>query len=353
MGIIMEIINNRIITTFTIIKKIVLKRFVATIWIYKILAISVLTGCTISNNGIDPNKTPDWINNHPVSRNYYIGVGSAKVDKNLYTAQKNARNMAIGDISQQLHIVLSTNTSMNNSWNYTNGNVHNNSIFTENIKTFSKVYLENWEEVQTYNSPGGYVWSKVVLEKKKYHTMVNSKLHDAEKTVRDILRKTRNGSAHYRITELYRGLGICDTFGNLTIKTGVRGKDVLLYNELIRRFAQLFENIEIRSMNNTSNNLQKAKTLQTISVQVFLGNESDKSLSLRWSFSSDISIQKVHTVKSNGEYSVTISVPIAKEPIVCTVMPDLNSMTYDLIRRRIKLPIASFSLNEHRIKRNN
>ncbi len=315
---------------------------------FLVLAVLTLAGCS-SLSMRKRGDTPAWVAGHPVSRSYFIGIGSAKIEEDLHAAQLLARKRALTDIAEQIQVSIVSDVQMSAQCRVTNNNTRNDNIYRERIAAFSEAVLGGWEESRTYHGSNGYFWSKVVLSKKKYHEQVNREITNAVEKLCDIIRYAREGSAQFRIQELYRGFTIIDDFFGTPLAARIHGREVLLSNELRRAMRHLLGSIEIRPVLSEIQLTAGQPVPDTLGVYIYCEGKLDKSLPIAWSASHSRVVLKKAPTRGDGLHPVVIgSLPPSSGQVTITATPDLKELAYDLIRRKFTLPSGSFTISRQR-----
>ncbi len=311
-----------------------------------LIAAILISSCTSLSLREKGNTAPLWVKNHPISRTHFIGIGSAKIEENLYAAQKLARNRALQDISEQIQVSIVSDVSIYANCKTVNNKLITNETHRERIAAFSNAVLADWEEKRTFHSSNGYFWSKVVLSKKEYYRRVNEKITNATERLCDIIHNSAQGTAKFRIHALYKGFEIIDDFFGTPLSGRANGRQVLLNNELERCMSRLLESIEIKPTVHQVTLTSKEPAPRALGVYVFLEGEIDKSLDISWSASKGNVSLKKFPAKADGMHPVLItSLPASSGNVTITATPDLKNLTYDLIRRKFILPSGSFTIN--------
>lgn len=314
-----------------------------------IIAAILISSCTSLSLREKRTSTPLWVKNHPISRTHFIGIGSAKIEEDLYTAQKLARNRALQDIAEQIQVSIVSDVSTNANCKTVNNRLIIKETHRERIIAFSNAVLTDWEEKNTFYSAKGYFWSKVVLSKKEYYRRVNEKVSNATERLCDIIRNSAQGTAKFRIHELYKGFEIIDEFFGTPLHGRIGGGHVLLNNELERCMSRLLESIEIKPTVHQATLAPKESVLGKFGVYIFLEGEVDKSLDISWSASKKNVSLKGLPAREDGLHPVIItSLPASSGNVTITATPNLRSLTYDLIRRKFNLPSGSFTVNRNK-----
>jgi len=292
---------------------------------------------------------PAWVTNHPISRSYFIGVGSAKIEDDLHAAQKLARNRALQDIAEQIQVSIVSDVRMSAQCRIINNNTRSDNTYKERIAAFSQAVVCGWEETRTYHAANGYFWSKVILSKKKYHEQVNRKVANAIEKLCDIIRYAQEGTAQFRIQELYKGFEIIDDFFGTPLQARMNGREVLLSNELHRTMSRLLGSIEIKPVVTEISLTAKQSIPQTLGVYVYCNGIVDKSLPVVWSASHNRVLVKTAPMHDDGMRPVFIaSLPPSSARVIVTATPDFKKLAYDLIRRKFTLPSGSFTIRRQK-----
>jgi len=316
-----------------------------------IITLLLLASCSppIKHRSLSANASPAWVRNHPASRTHFIGIGSAEIDADLNAAQKLARSRALQDIAEQIQVAVVSEVRMFAQCNTIDDKYFVHETFQQNIEAFSKAVLSDWEEKNTFSDASGFFWSKVIISKKEYYAKVNKTITDAAGSLCDIIKNSSCGSARFRLEELCRGFYIIDGLFNMPLYGKVQGREVLLNNELTRCMRRLLESIEIRPSVQHADLDAVQQAPEHIGVYVFLDGKKDRSLAIGWSSSLGPSKCRTLSPRSDGMYAMQItSVPPKTDAIKITAAPDLNTMTYELIRRKFIIPACTFTLQRQR-----
>ncbi len=290
---------------------------------------------------------PLWVDNHPASPTYFIGVGSARTDGDPVAVQENARMAALNDIAQQIEVMIASDVKLNEHNVTINNTVAlDQSIFRKNIRTSAQAVLQDWEVQATWSDPGGRVYCKVVLEKKKYYDRVNKKVNDAIALAGDALAASEQGPFTARLRELNKGISALDEFLGNAMRATIGGKEIILNSELPRRLQALLSSVEIRP--NVSQVKLTATTAipDSLGVRVFVGGQPDSSVEAAWS----ASVQSVQPggmpVRKDGLHIVMLNaVPASAGVVTITATVNLGTLAYDLLQRKFALPSGSFTIS--------
>jgi hypothetical protein len=220
------------------------------------------------------------------------------------------------------------------------------SVFQKKVRSLAQAALQDWEIQATWIGPDGFLYCKVVLEKKKYYDRVNKKVNDAIALATDALEASERGPFDSRLRELYKGMIALDDFLGNAMKSTVGGKEVILNNELPRRLQQLLSSVEIRPNINTIALSAAAPVPDSLSALVFVNGNPDSTIALSWSASvSSVETANMPT-RSDGLRPVLLkTIPASAGVVQVTATIDCGTLNYDLLQRKFALPSGSFSIS--------
>jgi hypothetical protein len=290
---------------------------------------------------------PAWIDSHPSSSTYFIGVGQALMTTNATEAQKQARRDALSDIAEQIKMTITSDVMSGRKYVTENKKVvEDKRVSQKLIEVFTQAVLQDYEEQATWNGPDGYCYSKVVLEKKKYYDRVNKKINDAIAIAVDAIVASEQGLFDARLRELYKGMIALDDFLGNAMTATISGRDVILNNELPRRLQQLLSTVQINPVLNTLKLAATAPIPDTLGARVFIDGKQDQSIALSWTTSVSGVDAIAMPVRSDGLYPVLIKSLSASAGLVqVTATIDCGQLIYNLLQRGFSLPHSSFTLS--------
>lgn len=317
-----------------------------------ILTAALIVSFLLSSNGCSSiirhtaqSPPPSWVVHRPHTRSHFTGIGSAEIQTNLYDAQVTARKRALLDIAEQIQISIHTDAHFVHRYGKINGKTQNNHLYREQIQTFSHAVLSGWEERHTWRSSDGYVWSNVILDKKKYYETVDRKMTDAITQVRDILYHSQQGTALQCITQLHKGLLILDAFSSIPLKATVHGKEVILSQQLHRQLQSTLSQIQIIATDQTFQISATQPLSEIPGVRVYFKGIPDNSLKLAWSASNHkVNINTVSSPHKGIHKPLIRTLPASCGWVNVTAVAEFYSLGYDLIRRKFNIPSVSFAI---------
>ncbi len=117
-------------------------------------------------------KAPDWVKKRPASDSCYIGIGSAPTSSADY--EQTAREKALADLISQIQVLIENESLLKRIDE--NGNYSER--YTDDIRSRSKAWLEDYEVVDTYNDGHTY-WLFCRIGKERYAELKRAKARDA------------------------------------------------------------------------------------------------------------------------------------------------------------------------------
>ncbi len=199
---------------------------------------------------LNSSQIPDWVKKRPIDKDYYIGIGVAKIDKKNKNYIEIAKENALKNLSSEISVNVSGEVLSKVSEQ--NGKLKE--LLQSSVKTTTKAFLEGYELVDTYRDKNNY-WVYYRLSKALYKKKID------EKTKREVDRafslyknakrfeKTNNPVAS--INFLLKSLEIIKNFPNE--KVLIEGKKTFLINRIISDIRAIFENIGLKITPNKIN----------------------------------------------------------------------------------------------------
>ncbi|MBN2165847.1 MAG: LPP20 family lipoprotein [Marinilabiliaceae bacterium] len=95
---------------------------------------------------------PEWITNRPITNIYYTGIGIAKKWGLPDNYKSDARQKALSDMASQIN----SNVSSTSVLHQVENNKGISELYSNNIKTSSKEFLEGYQEIDSYEDENYY-----------------------------------------------------------------------------------------------------------------------------------------------------------------------------------------------------
>ncbi len=130
------------------------------------------------NTSAAKRRAPQWVNERPISSEYYIGIAVVKKDANQTNYMQLVKNQALQDLSSEISISISSNSVLHQFENNTSFKEE----FEADIRTSLAQDLEGYEMVSSWdNNKDGEYWVYYQLSKNQYALLKRIKLNKAKK----------------------------------------------------------------------------------------------------------------------------------------------------------------------------
>ena len=223
---------------------------------YLILAtIGLLFSCKTSEKMIiDRSKVPtmpekpEWVKEHPVSSNYYIGVGSISKNGQSLNYREQAKKNALNDLASEISVTIKSNSflfSMESDGSF-------NEEFKSTIKTEISKNIEGYELVDSWEDDSTY---KVFyrLLKSEYHQKQRQKKEKALRLCYDLYTKAvaaqKESDIVLAINLNAKALLSIKKYWNEINEYRVDNKSIFLENEIFRNIQWILNQITLEITN--------------------------------------------------------------------------------------------------------
>lgn len=192
---------------------------------------------------------PAWVQNRPISSNYYIGIGSATKTADMNQTQQTAKQNALSDMASDISVNISTNSllsSFENSQNFTED-------FSKTIKAQTEQDLEGYETVGNYEDAKSY-WVYFQLSKAEYQRIKEERKSKAVTKALDFYDKgavaEQTGDIRLALLNFIKALEPIKPYFNDPLQVQYQNKEIYLGNEISRAISQTLSSIRITASNN-------------------------------------------------------------------------------------------------------
>ncbi|BAV95303.1 LPP20 family lipoprotein [Ichthyobacterium seriolicida] len=299
----------------------------------------------------DSKEKPDWIGQKPESSEYYTGINMVSKTQFPYSYVEKAKSKALADLISNISVNISSNSVMTSI----EDNFELSEEFTSSIESSSKEEIEDYELVDTYESPIEY-WVYYRLNKKKHHEIIREKQDKVSRKAITLMTDAINYEKKYdyknALQSYISAIELIKPYWNSTLETVYNGENVFLGNELMKKTIQLISDIQI--LRNT--NIIKVKRAQSIKNEASFSIKNKKghdlnNLPIEWTYSKDKWIKNIY-ISKDGLISPTIDKVISskdKEFIVARLDLDkiINEVSNDFSLRKI---FSAMSVPEDEIR---
>ena len=304
-------------------------------------------------------KKPDWIEKHPISSIYYIGIGVAQKEKDTRDYIQKAKNNALKEIASEITITISSEVI--SKIIEKSGVIEED--FKSQIRSTTEAALEGYELVDTWEDKKAY-WIYYRLSKALYEEKKKEKINKAISLSLDLFSKAKTNLKDRKIEKallfyLQSLNPIADYIGE-PLETNFQDTTIFLENEIYFSLQNILGNSELHPLTKELNAKigQAVKKPVEISAVYFdqSGNEIKIiNLPITFSFirgSGDL-MKSIRTDK-NGVGGCKISKISSQDKIqiiqaeldISSLLPqDSTSIIYRDIIKSLPIPNAKIVLN--------
>lgn len=270
----------------------------------------------IENTDFSNEQTmPDWVKNHPVSDDYYIGIGFGNKNGQMLEYREQAKKNALNDLASEISVTIKSNSFLftmeyNDSFN----EEFKSSIKTEISKDLDGYQLvDSWEDESIYK-----VYYR--LSKSYYHHTQKEK---KEKTLRlcyDLYLKAiaaeQNSDVLLALNLNARALLSIKKYWNETNEYNTGTKVIFLENEISANIERVLSQIKLETTNKQVELSYTNGYSNTIKINSFFKKENIYSLPLNLIYykkakysESKIRYTEAKTSDINGRLTFLVSDP--------------------------------------------
>ncbi len=207
----------------------------------KILLILILSNLFII---LTAKSVPYWVEKRPIDKDYYIGIGMAKISKGDTDYIQIAKDNALKNLASEIKVNISSEVLSKVSEN--NGKLKE--LVQTSVKTTTQADLEGFELVDTYKDKN-YYWVYYRLSKALYKKIREKKIKSVLAQALSLYKKAKEYEKENDIVSatdfLFQALDIIKKYPDEKVE--IEGKSVYLFNETISRIKLLFKNIHLES----------------------------------------------------------------------------------------------------------
>ncbi len=283
-------------------------------YIIFLFILSLLCSCNSSNNiHLDKSdysleeKKPEWVKNHPVSPNYYIGIGIANKNNQNINFREQAKQNALNDLASEISINIKSNSflfSMESDYDY-------HEDFKSIIKTEINNDLEGYELVDSWEDE---LYYKVYyrLSKSKYHQKQKEDKEKALNLCYDLYLKANSAEKKsdvlLAINLNIQALLSIKKYWNEINEYNDNG-EIYLDKEIVASIQRILSKIKLKVENEQFIVSYSNHFSNTLNVKCFYNNKNISSIPLKLSYlkrSNYTQNSKEHQeFKTSNEYGVT------------------------------------------------
>lgn len=326
----------------------------------------MLSNCGNKKNIVESKSTPSessdlpaWLMQRPVLSTYYIGIARIRKSRYPQTFAEEAKKQALNDLGGEIKVKVEANSIL-----YTfEKNGERREDFVESIKLKSAIEIEDYEQVDTYESSTEYAVyyrldKQAYLKRKQEIQNKSVELAKQHLTKAEELAKQNDwkNSVQYKL----KALEAIQQYWAEPLKTEWKGEEVFFGNTLFNSLQQSFD--ELLLVSNRSE-LQLGKGIpssekNSVQIKMSVGNKGIASFPFKGigggklisvpnqlTNTTGLAIFKGMKVSKVGNYKVEL-IPDLKSAFM------IKPTTLNAIRASLQIPSVWVSLNVHSPKVN-
>ncbi|MCP4584136.1 MAG: hypothetical protein GY839_21195 [candidate division Zixibacteria bacterium] len=209
--------------------------------ISKVIAVIALLCFQLTFAG---DKKPDWVQKHPISKMYYIGIAVAPKGETSKNYIEIAKDAALNNLASQITVNISGELIQRV---VETGGIVEEDVLRQ-IRTSTKAELEGFELVDTWENDHEY-WAYYRLSKSLYAEQKQVKLNNAIKLSLDLFANARENLKLHNIEKALQfylqALLPIEKYIGEPLETSYEGDQIYLSNELYTSIQDLLSRIEL------------------------------------------------------------------------------------------------------------
>lgn len=330
----------------------------------KVKILTLIAAFAIIANGCSSSKkvektyppTPSWVNNRPVSSDYYVGVGSAKKTLDMNQTIQSAKQNALADMASDISVNISTN-SLLSTFEY---NQSFSEDFSKTIKAQAEQDLEGYETMGNYEDKDNY-WVYFRLSKSAYQKIKEERRAKAITKALDLFDKAnsseKSGDVRFALINYIKALEPLKPYFSDPLQVQYQGSDIYLGSEISKGINKILSSIKL-DVNNRQLKVKQGQSVPSNSLDfkvIYTNNSTPLSgftvsaaytekplrVSKVQTDNSGVASFNIDAIRSNKTLE-TLTATLSIESIV-------NEATTDYMLRklasRFRTPDASISIN--------
>ncbi|WP_456442892.1 LPP20 family lipoprotein, partial [Caldithrix abyssi] len=190
---------------------------------------------------------PNWIENRPLVKGYYVGIGYASKVEHPTDYHKVAMDNALNNLASEIQINISSQTVQKV--------LERAGILQDEFKSYvqssTKAELEGYELVDKWENDLEY-WVYYQLSREKYEALKNARLAKARALAVDMLQRARsaeeNGKIDRALLFYFQALPPIEKYLGEPLQTEINGQQVFLFNEIYSSLQRILSEIKLQAL---------------------------------------------------------------------------------------------------------
>lgn len=209
--------------------------------------LTIISACKSTQQSAEsvPDTTPEWVKNHPVSPDHYIGIGIANKASHPIDYMQLAQQNALQNLASQIKVSISSQSiflQMEREYRF-------EEEFKSNVKIKAQEHLEGYELMGTH-AQGNEYWVYYRLNKRKHQEIRQARMEEAMEQAKAHLNKTAwQYPLKSRYIHFLQALETLKPYLSEPLETTYDGHKVYLASETLARFRKFVNEFRVLSLN--------------------------------------------------------------------------------------------------------
>ena len=275
---------------------------------------------------------PDWVKNHPVSSDYYIGIGIGNKNSQNLEYREQAKKNALNDLASEISVTIKSNSFLFTM----ESNDSFNEEFKSTIKTEISKDLEGYELVDSWEDESIYkVYYR--LSKSEYHQKQKEKKERTLRLCYDLYLKaiTAEEKSDFSLAMNLnaRALLSIKKYWNEINEYNVGNKVIFLENEISANIERILSQIKLETTDKQFELSYTNRYSNTLKINCLFKKEKISSLPLNLNYykrtkysESKKRYTEAKTSEANGAATFLVSDPFMLKEQELTIDVDITKM---------------------------
>ncbi len=273
--------------------------------LYILLLFYLLTSCGSTNKLPNYSNAPQWVQEHPLSDKYYIGIGVSK-KRGVSDYRELAKKNALSEISSSISVLVSVNSVLKQQ-DY-EGKFKE--MFDSTTKTYTENELQGSKQVARWENKYEY-WVYYKLSKEKVEQRKREAIEDASISLKRALKYDAENDYPRAISNYSLALSAVKPYLGSRIKTKFNDETIFLGQYILDHYRALITSVKLSYDSNEQLIFKPFKPIKPLKIKLSRGNSSLANIPLKIE-SSTFKYKGFYKFDDNGE----------------VILPEISANTY-------------------------
>ncbi len=199
----------------------------------------LLVSCSSSKKIADYSNAPNWVKEHPVSQDYYIGIGVAQKTRNK-DFREQAKKNAYAEISSEISVYISNNSILKQQ--ETNGRLKE--MYNNSLKTYSNNELKGSKKVARWENKTEY-WVYYRLSKESVEKHRKKAVEDALLSLKQALKYDKENDYNRAISSYVLSLSAIKHHLGQRLKAELNGETIFIGQYILDSYRELISSVRL------------------------------------------------------------------------------------------------------------